>query len=187
MARLFLAIPLPDDVRERAAAFVAELKTGGARASFVPAENLHYTLKFLGEIVAPHIADVEREARAIAATVPSFTVQVAGAGAFPGLSSARVVWIGGTADSDGPDRLAAGFEDLGPRFGVAAEQRPFRLHMTVARIRRGLQAPRALGDLLRAHASIELGAFECDNVALYESRLGHGPPRYHRRAALPLA
>jgi 2'-5' RNA ligase len=187
MARLFFGLPVPPDLRPPILELAADLRRSGVTASWVPGENLHVTVKFLGEIAAARIPELVELARGEAAAVPAFDVTLAGAGTFPGPRHPRVLWIGGRASSDGPSELASRIDALARRFGVAPEERPFRLHCTLGRVRPDARVPPALADALKLHAATPLGSYRCDALVLFESRLGGGPARYSAVATLPLA
>ncbi|MBV9957693.1 MAG: RNA 2',3'-cyclic phosphodiesterase, partial [Acidobacteria bacterium] len=94
--RVFCAVELPEEVRARVSAHIAELRGlfPGARASWARAEALHITLKFLGEIERARVEALSEAASKAAAAVRSFELQIAETGAFPPRGPARVLWLG---------------------------------------------------------------------------------------------
>lgn len=131
--RLFAAIELPDEVRERVAEVAARLRAAGWRARWVNPAGMHLTLKFYGNVPVSRIGSLRTAlGSALAPTAPC-TVQARGAGVFPGLRRPRVLWLG----VDGQlDRLKAAqqvVEDASAAEGFAPEERAFNPHLTVAR------------------------------------------------------
>ena len=109
--RAFVAVLLPEDVRARLAAAAAELRARAPGLAWVRADNLHLTLRFLGE-VEPVTLERVREALAVAATtVAPFTVALGGLGGFPPGRAPRVVWAGVVAGSEGLGVLHAALEE----------------------------------------------------------------------------
>jgi len=176
MARLFTAIELDADVRDRIAACQARLagamsggRSGGLR--LVRAAQMHLTLVFAGEIGD---AQVPAVVAAMTADLPmlSFEIEFASCGVFPQHGPARVLWLGVRR---GAGETASLFEMVSERLvavGVPRERRPFTPHLTLGRWRDG--APRDPGALLP-----EIGAVAVQRVSavtLFHSRLlPHGP------------
>src|SRR5579883_2644607 len=156
--RVFCAVALPEETKRAIGDYVAQLKRADAARywRFSPVENLHLTLKFIGEI-PPARVDALREATARAVEgSTSFRLRVGGLGAFPPRTARpRVLWLGleepDTTDANDPTpalaRLQRKLEDECQRFGFAREAKTFHPHLTLARARhagRGESQPRAL-------------------------------------------
>jgi 2'-5' RNA ligase len=136
--RVFVAIELPARVRERLSEHIGRLRTlvPDARASWVREENLHLTLKFLGDVPITKVELVAQATQSAAELVEPFELIVGGGGAFPTTGQPRVLWIG-IEDSSGRlgllhQQLEAACEEA----GFAREQRPFHPHLTIARLRK---------------------------------------------------
>jgi len=91
--RLFCAVEIDETVRRRLLEFQDELR-GAAGIKWVAPENLHITIKFLGDVEASRVPRVAAALAEAASSVPPFEISIRGAGAFPGLSRPRVVWVG---------------------------------------------------------------------------------------------
>jgi 2'-5' RNA ligase len=168
--RLFVAIEIPDDVRALVAAAVEPLHAERPRARWVPRENQHVTLKFLGS-TWPRLVDWVLESIGEVATASeAFDTRVDGLGAFPSERRARVLWAG---LDDAAGRLAdlAGALDraLEPEF--APEKRAFTPHLTVARFDPAERLP-ALARDLRSEV------FRVDRLVLFRSHLRRPAPVY---------
>lgn len=166
---------VPDAVRARLAAHAAELRARAPRLAWVPADNLHLTIRFLGEVDAATVGRAAVAMRRAAAAVAPFHVALAGLGGFPPGRAARVVWAG---VGEGTAPLAAlhrGLEAALVAEGLPPERRAFHAHVTLARARtpggtRGLEG--ALG------APVAFGAFRVEALHLMRSDLGPAGARY---------
>lgn len=152
-----------------------------AGARWAPREQWHVTLQFLGAV--RHLAPVV-DALAVAAAAGSpFNFRVGGAGAFPGARRAKVIWLGAAEGAEPMQALAASVGAALDPVGYPAEGRPFRAHLTLARLREA-------GDVrpvMAALGSDPVGpAWAVDEVVLYESRLSPAGPTYTALASVPL-
>jgi RNA 2',3'-cyclic 3'-phosphodiesterase len=138
--RLFIGIELPDALKSSAAAAAHRIRehiardAPGAQIRWVPAGNLHVTIWFLGEVSEPRVEAVLGSMKEPLQT-RSFTLRVAGAGAFPQSGAPRAVWLGLV---DGREGLLSVHDQLRPRLlplGFEPEKRPFSPHLTIARVK----------------------------------------------------
>lgn len=185
--RCFVALDLPDALIERLARIVRALAEAAPRADvrWVEPEKLHVTLQFLGEVRDGEVDALVDALRAEAAAHVPFSVAVAGLGAFPGLRRARVLWAGIATGLAPLARVAGGVAHRLAPLGFAPEARPFRGHVTLARVR----SPRGLGALVDAVARMPadaLGAWTAREIVLYRSRLRPTGSEYTAVARLPL-
>lgn len=166
--RLFVAIELPDEVRGALARGLGELRRVLPRARWVRAEALHITLKFLGEqpaeVVEPLAAALARELAPLAPVA----VRLGGAGFFPRAERARVAWVGGIAP--GMERWAAGVEAAAAAVGIPREERPFSLHLTLARLERPWGG-RAVDDFTVRVGKWSLPPFVAREAVVFRSEL----------------
>ncbi len=187
--RLFVALEPPDAVRRRLAALAVELRRAAGRAAdevrWVPPENVHLTLQFLGAVPGERVADVEAAIRAAAAAAHPLSLEVKGAGGFPNARRPRVVWAGLGGDLAA---LGALVQDLGRSLaplGFPPEDRPFSAHLTLGRARDGRGAP-GLAGALAAAAGASGAPWRASEVVLFESHLSPKGPRYEAIADEPL-
>jgi 2'-5' RNA ligase len=168
--RSFVAVPLPGEIQSRI------LAAAQAMAPDLPdvrwsrkVENLHVTIKFLGQVDEERIGDLGVALDGALGTLPRFAVDARGMGAFPSERAANVIWVGLDDARRGLAAVAAAVEDVAERFGVARERRPFQAHVTVGRCKgRGVDARAAL----HAFTNHGFGSVDVTEVHLYESRLG---------------
>lgn len=136
--RIFVAIELPVAVRRKLTEHIDRLRSAlpNARASWVREENLHLTLKFLGDIPVTKVEALAQAAQRAASEVESFEIVVGGCGAFPPRGQPRVLWVG-IKDSAGQlELLHRALEDECAQAGFPREERGFHPHLTLARIRK---------------------------------------------------
>jgi 2'-5' RNA ligase len=187
--RLFVAVAPPDPVRRRIVQIAEELRRAAGPAGvdlrWVPPENVHVTLQFLGAVPAERVEAVEAAVRAAAAAGRPLSLEVKGAGGFPSSRRPRVVWLGLGGDID---PLAAIAADLGRRLaplGYPPEERGFSPHLTLARGRDARGVPGLAGALAQAGAA-EPVAWRVPDLLLEESHLSPRGPRYEVVARAPL-
>ncbi len=168
--RIFVAVTLTPALRASVAAVRGELGAAAHRLRWVPPENLHLTLRFLGEIRPPEVMRVVRALKEAAAPAAPFAVTLAGAGAFPTARDPRVVWVGVTEGADRLVALAGALEAALRRREFPGEARPFRPHLTVARPRAG-ERPPDLTAALAGAAAFVAGSQRVGALAVMESTL----------------
>ncbi len=187
--RLFVALEPPDAVRRRLAAMGVELRRAAGSAAdeirWVPPENVHLTLQFLGAVPEERLPGVEVALRAAAAAGRPLSLEVKGAGGFPNARRPRVLWAGLAGEIPALGALA---EDLGRRLaplGFPPEERPFSAHLTLGRAREGRGSPRMAGALagVAETAGVPWRAAE---LVLFESHLSPQGPRYEPLVRAPL-
>jgi 2'-5' RNA ligase len=176
MIRLFTAIGLPADVTMR----LTLLQGGVPGARWSPAENLHLTLRFIGEVdevVANDIDDMLSGLRAA-----PFELTLSGSGSF-GSKDPHSLWIG-VAPCPPLLHLAARIESLLQRMGLAAETRKYTPHVTLARLK-DAPAPRVRA-FLADHAQFTSGPFEVTSFGLYSSHQSSRGSQYVLERRYPL-
>ena len=176
--RVFCAVELPAEVRARVAEHIARLRRAApeVRASWERAEKLHITLKFLGEIAPERAEALSGAASRATRHARPFNLVLAGAGTFPPRGHARVLWLGIDDSAGALAGLQGRLEEECGAAGFAREERPFRPHLTLARLR----APQGSRSLAQLHQEtdfepVEFGVAE---LVVVRSDLGPGGSRY---------
>lgn len=183
--RSFVALEIADQgVLDSLASFQKELLDAGADLKAVERENIHFTLKFLGEISDAQASDAGRRLGSL--RLRGGTIEVKGVGAFPSPSRPNVVWVGVAPEDEGlvlpiAESVIDVLADIGQR-----EDRPFRPHATVARVRSG-RAGAALASLLRSNSGRNFGRTRLAAVKLKSSILTPSGPVYRDLGEYPLA
>lgn len=142
-------------------------------------EDWHITLRFLGRIEQSTLDRLMHGLTEIE-EVPAFTLGLEGFGAFPNAKKATVFWAGIGDGRDGLDKLNEISEDAAVDAGVASEERPFRPHLTLSRIR----PPSDVRSLMQEDLSLK---WKCDRVVVYETRPGGEAIHYRAIEAFRLA
>jgi 2'-5' RNA ligase len=176
MMRLFVGLALPQSLKDK----LAPLMTGLPGAHWVPPENLHLTLRFVGEVDEREAAMLD-EALSTVERAP-FELQVAGCGIFAQRRGPEAVWIGVTSTPPLVD-LQAAVERAAVRAGLAPEEKRFRPHITLARLK-DAPAPR-LQAFISSH-NLFKETVPVEQFALFSSKLGAAEPIYLEEAAYPL-
>jgi len=178
--RLFVAVDVPEDVRDRLAETVAPLRDRVPGARWSPPENWHVTVKFLGS-VWPRLLDwVLASVGEAAAEHPAFMARLGGLGAFPSAKRARVVWAG-LEDRHGELVSLARSVDRALEREFPAEQRPFSPHLTLARLKEQAALPEDLVEV-----DVKSDPFRVWSLRLYRSYLGRPAARYEVLREFPL-
>lgn len=182
--RTFIAIELPDDIRSALDTLTVRLRASRIRASWVRAENIHLTLRFLGEISVDHVQRLSGIlASAYKDTVPFFLI-VRGTGAFPNVRNPNIVWAG-VEPAEGPlEKVQAAAETAALSIGCKAERRSFHPHLTLARIKDPAEG-RKLLPYLAEERNWSAGAFQAAGVSLFSSQLTPHGAMYTRLAHFP--
>ena len=148
----------------------ARLAEAESTLRWVPPENLHFTLKFLGGITPPQLAGVVAAAREVAARTQRFSITLAGLGAFPSARRPRVVWVGVSSGADHLVALAEHLDVVLRPAHASREDRPFRPHLTIARVRDAAPA-RDLSDEIGVLRELEWGSQTVGAILVMESHL----------------
>jgi 2'-5' RNA ligase len=186
--RLFIGIELDDKVRDSSAAIADSVKRQLGRridARWVPAENLHITLWFIGN-VADARADEIRRAVDRPFDTGAFDLHIAGLGAFPRSGAPRVFWLGIQAGAEALARLYAELSMRLEPVGLAPEQRPYSAHLTIARVRemRGRDYAGLRASLCAMPA--DAGTCRIQAVTVFRSHLSPKGATYEAMLRVPL-
>jgi 2'-5' RNA ligase len=133
--RTFIALDMPPEIKAALEAYVQPLKSLRGRVSWAKRENLHLTLKFLGDTPANRVDEIAAALQEIAATSTSFAADIAGSGAFPNDQAPRVLWVGINDESGTLLKLAKAIDERVHGFGFAKEKRAFAPHLTIGRVK----------------------------------------------------
>jgi 2'-5' RNA ligase len=175
--RVFVAVALEAALRKTVAELPRHLNSAAAAFRWVPTGNLHFTLKFLGEIAEERVARVIGAARAVAGRATPFPITLGGMGAFPSPKRPQVVWVG---VAQGDDRLSELARDLDVTLSLVEfprDSRPFRPHLTIARAKQAGPMPDLSGPL-RTLRGVVVGAQTVDALLVMESTLNPGGSIY---------
>jgi RNA 2',3'-cyclic 3'-phosphodiesterase len=182
--RLFVALEIPSSVRENLAALLKSLRAVSPQTRWVHPENLHLTLKFIGDVPDTTRASI-RGALAFVRSDQPIKLDFRGLGFFPNEEHPRVFWAGIEA-SPNLETLAVDIEKATETLGIPREQRPFSPHLTLARFDRpGL--PDQLRSALQENAGRDFGSVRTKQFHLIESKLKPSGAEYTTVESFPFA
>lgn len=176
--RAFIAIPVASGVASRASELMRRLRASNAAVNWVAPQNLHLTLKFLGETPineAPEICEAVRRATADA---PPFDVAFRGLSAFPSVDKPRTIWLGVSEGEQDLADLAGRIDDELAKLGYARETRKFSAHLTIGRVRESIASDHPLLDAMAKHVDFDANIMGVDEVVIYASFLDRKGPTY---------
>jgi RNA 2',3'-cyclic 3'-phosphodiesterase len=184
--RLFVALDIADEIRERIERFMGGVKEFAPAARWVYLASLHITLKFIGEKPVEELGQIKAALAGIQASVLQVTFR--GYGFFPTPKSARVFWVG--IESSALPTLVGQVDLALSRLGIPKEDHPYTPHLTLARRKGGSGSPhtrfgdrsnlafRRLQEKLAPLSPPEFGTMTAREFHLYQSQLSPGGSRY---------
>ena len=187
--RLFIAVELPASVRQRLADVTDELRgVGLERLRWVRPENIHITLKFLGETPVERQPQIEDALRAAAEGVGPLELALGELGKFGGRQNPRVLWVDVRGEVDALKALHRRVDARIAPLGFPAEERPFAAHLTLARVPQDIakKVARSLSDAIDA-VTVPDPPIPVREVVLMRSELRPGGPVYTRLSGVELA
>lgn len=183
--RLFIAIPVPDAVKEYAAGIKSRLQSAHADVKWVERENMHLTVKFLGEVEKAQLPMIKEALQNVQDCSASFNLSIHGMGFFPNRNRPRVIWLGVGGELEKASFLAERTDAYLSPLGFE-EERSHRFHLTMGRIR----SERGLSELLelihKEEQDLRTLRFPVENFYLMESVLSSAGPHYKVLASYDL-
>ena len=183
--RAFVAANLDSDLKAALARVQDRLKATRADVGWVRPENLHLTLKFLGQVEEGRLGAIGEAVAAAATGCGQIRLVFEGLGAFPYPRAARVVWIGLSHGAEALTELQAKVEAGLESRGFAREGRPFTAHLTLGRVRSPARREQLARALTGAPAEA-LGEMVLDRIELMKSDLSVAGARYSILQSFPL-
>jgi RNA 2',3'-cyclic 3'-phosphodiesterase len=157
---------------------------GGVEVRWVAPQNLHVTLSFLGQVTEPMVAAIEDGLEPVARRFSPFEITARGLGVFPDARHPRVVWVGLGDAGESLVRLHAAIAEVLGRMGFDLEDKPFRSHVTIGRVKGG--DGEALAACLAEAGEKTYGSFTVRDIACYRSDLRPTGADYVMLWRLPL-
>ncbi|MCC7083459.1 MAG: RNA 2',3'-cyclic phosphodiesterase [Pirellulales bacterium] len=185
--RTFIAVEISPEIRSSAHRLIERLRVSQAKVKWIETDNLHFTLKFLGDVAAEKINDVCRAVDAAASPIMPFELIVRGCGAFPSPSRPRTVWLGADEGAEPMELLVQAIEQLLEPLGFPREHRRFTPHLTLGRVREGpATGLHQLTELIAKHGDFDVGSMIVDEVTVFSSTLSRGGSKYEALARIEL-
>ncbi len=176
--RSFIAIELPEKIKSALSELQQELKKCGTDIRWIKPENIHLTLKFLGNIDEKDIDTIVKIIEGTCSRYSVFELHISGVGVFPNVKSSRVLWVGvkGNEVFTGlQQEIESGMASL----GFQRENRKFIPHLTLGRFKSS-QGKGALLDKIQLHENTIFGLIDVKSVSLIRSDLSQAGARYSR-------
>ncbi|MGE5074121.1 MAG: RNA 2',3'-cyclic phosphodiesterase [Anaerolineae bacterium] len=189
LLRAFIAAELPPTLQDSIHNATADLREtlDNGLIRWVPAHNVHLTLKFLGDVSASSLDLIKQMMVTEASQFPAFDMQVEGLGCYPNIRRPRVLWVGLKAPAELAS-LQRGIETAAARLGYESEEREFSPHLTIGRVRQNASS----GDVHKIRTGMEscrvgsLGTAHDDAVHLFKSELRPEGSIYSKLFSAPL-
>ncbi|MEE8638452.1 MAG: RNA 2',3'-cyclic phosphodiesterase [Candidatus Margulisiibacteriota bacterium] len=177
--RTFISVELPDEVKKNIVELINELKNTGAAVKWMEAKNLHITLKFLGWVEDRNLDNLIDLTTRAAAGKGSFKARFEELGTFPEGKSPRVVWVGTAEGGDKLCALAKALEETLSTAGFRKEEREFRPHITIGRIKdkKGVDK---LKEKIKSIKDAKFGEVLVDRICIMKSTLTPKGPIYEK-------
>jgi len=187
LLRAFIAIEIPLGIRQAICKATSNLRQGsGALVRWVPTENMHLTLKFLGDVSPANVELLTQMLRAEADLFSGFEIQLGGLASFPNLKRPRVIYVGIQAPA-ALEALQRGIDAASRRLGYESEERGFSPHLTIGRVRQTVTGAeqQQIRRALEVTNIDSLGTARVDSVHLYKSDLKPTGSVYTRLFSAP--
>lgn len=186
--RAFIAIELPHDIQQCLGKVSTELKQQAkdAPVRWVAPENIHLTIKFLGDVSVNNIEVLKDMLLAETLKQEPFEISMGGLGAFPNTRHPRVIWVGVEAPEE-LYSLQRAIEMQSIRLGYSPDKRPFSAHLTLGRVARHASPAqvRIISKVINNYHLGFLGVARVDHIALFKSDLKPTGPIYSRLFEAP--
>jgi RNA 2',3'-cyclic 3'-phosphodiesterase len=184
--RLFFAVPLPSPTKAPIEALLPEISRSIPEARIAVAAGWHLTLAFLGQVRPESAADVVKVGETAVAGLSPARLRLEGAGGFPSIRRARVLWAGVAGDVDVIAGLAVALATESRRAGLRFEERELHPHLTLARLQRPAPLPEPIVERI-AEAAASSPPWQARELCCYRSTLTRGGARYQVVRSFPLA
>jgi 2'-5' RNA ligase len=188
LLRAFIAVELPLDIRKTVCAATSKLQNEvGGLVRWVPMENMHLTLKFLGDVSPSNMDLLSSMLRSETDLFHCFELRLIGLGSFPSLKRPRVIYIGIQAPAV-LESLQRGIESATHRLGYESEERGFSPHLTIGRVKQNATGTeqQMIRRALEGTKIDSLGVARVDSVELFKSDLRPTGSVYTRLFSAPL-
>lgn len=174
MWRLFLAVPLPENVRAEIEDISTRLQKGvqftRSRPSWVNVHSIHLTLAFLGNTPQARVEPIREAAARVAAAFSPLRIEIKRLGVFPDWHHPRVLWAGMRERTHQLETMQRALSDALAPIGFQPDNKPFRPHLTLARIK-SLTGIEALRSIVESHQDYRVTPFEAGELVLFRSEL----------------
>lgn len=183
--RTFIAIELPGEIQKKLGEFSESIKNPQDRVTWVSSNNIHVTLKFLGDVPIGDIDSIRDIISAVAKNYSSFEAAIKGTGVFPDPRSPRVVWIGIDTGKEKIKNIYMDLEERLASIGIPKEERSFTPHLTLGRVKY-IKDVKRFTEGISKHKEDLFGNFTADSISLIKSTLTPKGSVYETLYRMPL-
>jgi 2'-5' RNA ligase len=189
LLRAFIAVEIPSEIHKAIESKAAPLRAAldASLVRWVPTDNIHLTLKFLGDVSPTNVEMLSQMLSVEVSQHSTFALKFGGLGAFPNPRRPRVIWIGIQAPA-GLEALQRGIEAAAATLGYPSEERPFSPHLTIGRVKQNVGS----ADVQKIRTALEqtevgaLGTAQVSAVYLFKSDLKPSGAVYTQLFSAPL-
>jgi 2'-5' RNA ligase len=176
--RSFLAFELPDEIKTIVTRVSGEIRKSSLEVRWVRPEFIHLTVVFMGDIESEQIAPMGESVRAVCSQHSPFTISLKPMGCFPNPRNPRVVWLGIDGDLERMSRFRDDLQHALSPFGIKEEERAFRPHLTLGRLKKPGRRQTDLDQLLAKYKELSSPARTLSELVLFRSDLKPGGAVY---------
>jgi len=177
LIRMFIAIQIPSELKKAIGSLQDRFKSVVKGVSWVRTENIHVTLKFLGDTNEDRIQEIGGKIEQAVSGIRPFRIEVKGVGAFPNLRRPRVIWVGAESNPAVLESIVENLDNELKELRVKPEDRKFTAHLTLGRVKEALDGA-ALAEKVQTLAQFVAGSFEVTAIELIKSELLPTGARY---------
>ncbi len=176
---------IPQELKQEVDRLIVKLKSDAPEIRWVRAANLHFTLRFLGDVEESDIPGLTELVNKHTENQTAFKIRLSGLGCFPNMKRPRVVWLGADGETDNFKQTAYKVESACREAGFGKGDKPFSPHLTIGRIKNS----RGLEDFIKTLPDVKFTSeeFEVDHLVVFRSDLSPRGPRYTSLARVYLA
>jgi len=176
--RLFIASPLTNEIKETLGRIIYVLKQERTKVKWVAPQNIHLTLKFLGEVSEDGIENIKAALNKVAEKHMAVKSEINNLGGFPNIKRPRVIWAGLSGGIESLRNIALSIENEMVELGFEKESRPFKSHLTLGRVKDNFK----ISELAEAIENYDLTqeSIIFDEIVLFKSTLTPKGPIYER-------
>jgi 2'-5' RNA ligase len=183
--RSFLAVPVDPAVLENLGSAVARIKPDLKEIRFVRTNNLHITLRFFGNITENDVEEIKRRINSVISGYKIFKIKIKSISAFPNMKNPRIIWAGIQDESGKLKFMAENLNRLLSGIGEKEEDRGFKAHLTIGRVRSRLN-PEYFQKIIYPCINNDFGESTVNRIILYRSTLLPDGPVYDSMADFSL-
>lgn len=175
--RAFIALDISSDIKEKLSNLQKSLKDTDIKIRWVAPENIHITLKFLGNVEGNKISKIKNVLREVVEENEAFIIKFTGIGAFPHLHNPRVIWVGIEEGEAGLKKINQKIEEGLKKIKIKREGKEFQPHLTIGRMKSSFNK-KIMIDLINKYKDEKWGEIVAEKITLYKSTLTAKGPVY---------